>query len=826
MVTPTPTGLTDAQARARLAQDGPNELPSARRRNFARIVFDVMREPMLLLLVGCGAVYLLLGEAREAWVLIAFVLVVIGIELYETRKTERALDALRDLSSPRALVVRDGSRKRIAGREVVQGDLMLLSEGDRVATDAVLIDAVSLQIDESLLTGESVPVRKRALAATEPAPEHGAPGGDDTPLVFSGTLVVRGTALARVTATGARTALGAIGHALATIEEAPSSLQRETNALVRRMGVVALVFSALVVLIMGLQRGQWLQGLLSGLAVAMSLLPEEFPVVLTIFLALGAWRMSRRHVLARRASTIETLGAATVLCVDKTGTLTENRMTLACLITPDGALFDTRTDAAQPPEAFHALLEHAVLASHRDPFDPMDRAIRALGVERLSGTEHLHDDWEMLREYPLTPELLAISQAWRGRRDAAVVLATKGAPEAIADLCHLDAAARAHMLAQVQRHADRGLRLLGVARGRIADADHLPVIAHDCPFEWLGLVGLLDPVRADVPAAVRQCRAAGIRVVMITGDYPATASAIAREAGLDTPEAVITGPELNTLDDARLDARIAGCTVFARAVPEHKLRLVRALQRRGEVVAMTGDGVNDAPALRAADIGVAMGARGTDVAREAASLVLVDDAFASIVHAVGAGRRIFDNLRKAMGYVVAVHLLIAATTFLPLVLGAPMVLMPAHIAFLELIIDPACTVVFEAEPGERALMQRAPRDRSARLMDARALGGFLLQGAVAFALVALAWSAARWAGWSEGAVRGATFAALVLGNLTLIVYGCRASVRAQLRAWFDRGAHRAAHGRNRALPWALLGASAGLALVLGVPWLRALFHFA
>jgi len=809
-------GLSDADAARALARDGRNELPSAAPRGALAIAWEVVREPMFLLLGACVAIYVAVGDLQEAAILATFVAVVIAITFWQERKTERALDALRDLSSPRALVIRDGVRRRVAGGDVVVGDLVVLAEGDRVAADAQVLQAVNLAADESLLTGEAVPVRKMAADALLPDPR---PGGDDLPIVFSGSLIVRGSGIARVFATGARTEIGRIGCALQAIEPVDTPLQLQTARLVRRIAAGAVVVCVALALAYALLRGDWIGGLLAGIALAMALLPEELPVILTIFLALGAWRISRRNVLTRRVPAVEALGAASVLCVDKTGTLTENRMTVTRLVDAKGAVHDlgaSGRDGGALPEDFHAVVEFAVLASARDPFDPMEQAIDALATRRLAGTEHLHGDWTLVREYPLAPSLLAMSRVWRSRDGAALAIAAKGAPEAILDLCHCDAARIAVVTAQVAALADAGLRVLGIARS-VLRTPALPDEQHDFDFEYLGLVALVDPVRAGVAEAVAECRTAGMRVVMITGDYPGTALGIARRIGLgDGAQRCVTGAELARMSDAVLRTSLRSIDVVARALPEHKLRIVQALQANGDVVAMTGDGVNDAPALRAADIGIAMGGRGTDVAREAASLVVADDDFTSIVAAVRLGRRIHDNIRKAVGYAIAVHMPIAGMAMIPVALGAPLVLLPAHIAFLELIIDPACSIAFEAEPESRDVMRRPPRPRDAPLLDRAGLVRALVEGASVLAAVAAAWTAAWSQGLADAEVRAITFVALVLCNLALIL-----SNRSRTRGFAATIAT-----RNPAFWWVSGGAVAGLALVLAVPLLRDLFRFA
>jgi Ca2+-transporting ATPase len=799
-------GLSSAEASARMREEGPNEIPSARRRSLLWLARDVLREPMILLLVACGAIYLVLGDLREAIILSLSVLAVAGITFFQNRKTERALEALRDLSSPRALVIRDGESRRIPGREVVRQDLVVVSEGDRVPADGRVLRASNLSVDESLLTGESVAVSKRAV------PEDGEGPSPPEARVFSGTLVVAGQGLARVTATGPGTEMGRIGKSLGSIELEATPLQRQMGRIVVRLALVGAALCLLVAVLYGRSRGSLFDGLLAGLALAMSILPEEFPVVLTIFLALGAWRLSRKRVLTRRVAAIEALGAATVLCVDKTGTLTVNRMRVTRLVA-GGETLDVVGRGALPDE-FHELLEYAVLASRTSPFDPMEQAIRELGLGTLARTEHLHEDWELLREYPLSPQRLAVSHAWKARGRKEAVIAAKGAPEAIADLCHLKAAESDRLFASVEELAGDGLRVLAVARARFPDAV-LPEDVHDYPFELMGLVGLEDPLRDSAPAAIRDCKAAGIRVVMITGDYPVTAAKIAREIGLPD-DLVITGAELDALDDAALERSIRRVSVFARVVPAQKLRLVQALKANGEVVAMTGDGVNDAPALKAAHIGIAMGGRGTDVAREAAALVLLDDDFSSIVQAVRLGRRIFENLRKVVAYLLAIHVAIAGSALFPVLAGWPLLLLPVQIVFLELIIDPASSIAFEAEPGEENLMLRPPRSAAEPLLSRRILALSALQGAGVLAAVLAVFSGMQARGGPEGAARAVAFAALIAGNLGLILTN---------RSWSKTilGSFRAS---NAALWLVVGGATATLALVLAVPGLRDIFRFA
>jgi Ca2+-transporting ATPase len=824
-------GLSEAEAARRLEVDAPNELPSSKPRGILAIAAEVAREPMFVLLVAAGSLYLAMGELGDALMLLGFVFVVMGITVVQERRTERALDALRDLSSPRALVVRAGQRRRIAGREVVRGDVLLIAEGDRVPADALLRQAMNLSTDESLLTGESVPVRKIAAADAQELPR---PGGDDLPALFAGTLVTSGQGVAEVIVTGVRTELGRIGKALQQTESETTPLQKETGRIVRTLAVAGLAACAAVVIAYSLTRGGswqvWKQGLLAGISMAMALLPEEFPVVLTVFLALGAWRISRSHVLTRRMPAIETLGAATVLCVDKTGTLTQNQMGLKCLATEDQT-FELDATGETLPEELRLLLQTAVLASKPDPFDPMERAVHSAAQRWLSAEQLPGRDWQIEREYPLTAQLLVVTHGWQRGRERALVIASKGAPEAVAELCRLAPERRTRIERAARTLAAQGLRVLGVARGELEDGA-LPPEHRSLTPEFLGLIAFEDPLRSTVPAAVAECRSAGIRVVMITGDYPETARSIARQAGLFGPGAgagahdaadeaaddgaIITGQQLAAMSDAELARRIRDTRIFARVVPEQKLRIVTALKADGEVVAMTGDGVNDAPALKAAHIGIAMGGRGSDVAREAAALVLLDDDFSSIVAAVKLGRRIYDNIKKAISFILAVHVPIAGLSIAPVFFPSwPLLLLPVHIVFLELIIDPSCSLVFEAEEAEADVMQRPPRPAAERLFSRRTVTLSLAQG-LSVLLVCLGVVLLARPARGPDVARTLSFATLVISFLTVILIN-------RSRTQSAVGMMRA---RNPALWWILTGTAMFLGAVLCVPALQRLFLFA
>jgi Ca2+-transporting ATPase len=773
-------GLDSEEAERRLRVDGPNTVPGRRRRGRLVIAVEALAEPMFLLLIAGVIVYVLLGDIHEALVLGASIVVVVVIAVVQEGRSERALEALRDLSSPRALVIRDGRAQRIAGGDVVQGDLLVVSEGDRVPADARIVAANDLLVDESLLTGESLPADKHV---------------DTT--AYSGTLVVKGQGRGVVVATGPRTEFGKIGRSLGDLDVERTQLQRETARLVRLVAAFGVAACVALAVYSALRLGDWLAGVLAGITLAMGVLPEEFPVVLTVFLALGAWRIARRGVLTRRMPAIETLGAATLLCVDKTGTLTENRM----------AVVDT-LGAATTPEH---VVEAAALACELDPFDPMERAIVAVAGAAAAA---LRAAWVLERDYPLTSDFLAVCHAWRAPTGVRRVV-VKGAPETVIGLCRLDPAS-AELVMDVLRPATaKGWRLLGVAEARW-NAPQWPDDPRAYPFTWLGAIALADPLRADVPAAIAQCRAAGIRVVMITGDHAGTALAIAGQAGIATDGGAVTGTEIAAMDGPALARMVGRVNVFARVRPEQKLQLITAYKRAGEVVAMTGDGVNDAPALRAAHIGIAMGRRGTDVAREAAALVLVEDDFGSIVAAIALGRRVYDNIRNAMRYLLAVHVPMVGMSFFPLLLGWPVLLYPVHIVFLEFVIDPACSLVFEAERADDRVMRRPPRHSHERLFSAQMIAVSLTLGMSVLLTVLLACGWIVASGFSSSVVRSFGFAALVCGNLAMI-HTTRSRDRSMMAAFASC---------NPVLWWITVATVIALAMAVYVPPVAGMFRFA
>jgi P-type Ca2+ transporter type 2C len=804
------TGLSSRQAAEKIKLHGYNELPVSEAKGLSKIIIDALKEPMLLLLLLCAAIYFPLGDLGDAIILLCAALVVIVITVYQEYKTENTLKALRAIADPKAVVIRDGIKKMIPRRELVVDDIVEIAEGGRIPADGIVIDTQHLTVDESLLTGESVPVNKRPVKEEKISPQ--APGGDSTPFVFFGALVVSGKALARVTATGADTELGKIGTSLGSIERERTSLDQEVRGLVKMVGFFGLGVCILIVIIYGIFYSKWLSGLLSGLTLAMAMLPEEFPVVLTIFLSIGAWRIAKKKVLTRKLSSIETLGATTVLCVDKTGTITQNKMKIARLFIPGSGATIEIIDPL--PEQFHTLMEYAILASQKNPFDPMEKAILEFGEKRLKRSEHVHKNWRLVKEYPLSPELLAMSEVWESTTENNYIIASKGSPESIIDLCHLETKDASFFLSVSSEMAAEGYRVLGVA-GAKQNMGELSKNQHDYDFEFIGFLGLLDPIRDTVPAAIAKCQKAGIKVKMITGDYAPTAINIGRQIGLPYPDKVVSGEALKKMTDEEVQDGIESWSIFSRVVPAQKLQIVNALKARGEIVAMTGDGVNDAPALKAANIGIAMGDKGTDVAREAASIVLLEDDFGAIVEAVATGRRIFHNLQKAMSYIFAIHIPIAGLALLPLLIpGMPIIFFPVHIVFIELIIDPACTILFEAEKEEEHSMEKPPRKLHTPILGHRNLWISFFQGLSVFIMVAGVYFITYYRHYEEKDIRAITFCAMVIANLFLILTNLSDGLI------FSRK-----RKQNPVLLYMLGGNLLLILAILYVPPVRTIFHF-
>jgi len=774
-----------------------NELPTAKSKNIGQIALEVFKEPMFVLLLVCSTIYLFLGDYTEGIMLSASILIIIFITFYQYQKTERAIESLRQLSSPKATVIRNGQTVKIPGREIVIGDIVLIHEGDRIPADGILMEGTNLAVDESMLTGESIPVLKDAKAT------------EGNAKLFSGTLVVQGSGKLEVNAIGIHTEFGKIGKSLQQIVQDPTRLQKEMKVLIRNLFLIGGFLSVLVVFAFYLTRGDFIASLLSGLASAMAILPEEFPVVLTIFLAIGAWRLSQQNVLTRKPSAIETLGAATVLCSDKTGTITQNNMILSTLINKEFII--EKNEFEENIENIQELISTATLASSSESMDPMEKAIYHVN-KKIPYGQPLYVT--LLKEYPLSNDLFAMTRISEDQHGQ-LYIASKGAPEAILALCPISESEKIRLLSKVKMLAERGQRILGVARGKI-ESRLFPISQKDFSFEFMGFLGFEDPIRPEVPEAIKQCYSAGIKVIMITGDYPETAKNIGKQAGLNEYNEILTGQDLKILTESELKEKIRNINIFARIIPEQKLQIIKALKANGEVVAMTGDGVNDAPALKAADIGISMGGKGTDVARESSSLVLLDDNFSSIVMAIKSGRRIFDNLQKAMGYIIAIHIPIIGLALLPAIFPAlPILLMPLHIVFMELIIDPVCAIAFESEKEEIGVMMKPPRDPNIAFFGLKQIFKSSLVGLILLAMVWTVYYFSKQEGHSEGEIRAIAFTSLIIGNIFLILTTL-SKTRNVIEVLFEN---------NISLKVILFIASTMMLLLISVPYLRQLFRF-
>ncbi len=789
-------GLSSMDVATKLKEIGFNELPDFASKSWFDLVKQILKEPMFILLISSSFIYIFIGDYREGLILLSTFSIIIFITYYQNLRTEHALISLRKLSSPKATVVRDGIEQEIPVREIVPDDIIILNEGNRVAADSVILESQNLMVDESMLTGESFPISKSLIESEN--------------LVFGGTLVTQGKAVVKVFSTGLNSKFGQIGESLISIKKGQTRLQTEMKILIRRLFLIGVGISVIVFIATYVTRGNLIGSLLNSIATSMAILPEEFPVILTVFLALGSWRLSKNNVLTQTPVAIENLGSTTVLCADKTGTITQNKMEIASIIS-DNKMIE-KNDFHSNKVIISELLKVAYQASVENSKDPMEQAIKSLNEllyeNDLPGLKHV-------KHYPLSHELSAMTNVYETKETDPFYVSAKGSPEAIMQLCHLSEDIKSIHINLIHQMAERGNRVIAVAKAEYKNCE-LPLTHHEFDFKLLGFLGLADPIRPEVPRAVKECVEAGIRVVMITGDFPATARSIARQIGMNADSLTVTGKDLETMTDEELKAKIHQINVFARVVPAQKLRIVNALKSNGEVVVMTGDGVNDAPALKAADIGIAMGEKGTDVAREAAALILLDDNFASIVAAIRSGRRIFDNLQKAMSYVLAIHIPIIGMALLPSFFSfLPIFLMPLHIVFLELIIDPICSVAFELEQEEKGIMSRLPRDKNESFFGIKKIKSSLFKGIMLFILVLITYLFSVFMGFSHSETRAISFSTLVLGNVFLILSGLSES----------RGFLSVFREKNYAAWLILFIAISLLALIFMISNLRKLFDF-
>jgi len=755
-------GLSAEEAQRLQAQYGKNELVSLKKDGFFKKTLHVLAEPMFLLLLAAAVIYFILGEPRDGAIMLVFVLGVIGIELLQSWKTDRTLNALKDLSAPQSMVLRDGKEIQIASADLVPGDIMLVCEGLKLPADGLILRCNDLCVDESSLTGEAEGVWKIPVDDAS-ASDNMPPSGDywRKDCCYAGTLVTQGSAALRVEKIGASTEYGKIGSHVAAAPESSTPLQQQTNSLVNRCAGIAAALFVLVAAVTWFNipdHSFWdrlIESILSGITLTMAMIPEEFPVILTVFLSMGAWRLAKKKSLVRRLPSVETLGAISVLCVDKTGTLTMNQMRVQ-----QTWVFDGDEDI---------LCEMMGLACETEAYDPMEQAMLDYCETISISKDHLFGG-TLLSEYAFTNELKMMGHIWRHEEE--ILIAAKGSPERILTICDLTKQERGSAEEKIRELSEQGLRVIAVAMTKLAGESEIPASLTDCSLTFLGLVGLADPLRDTVKDDIALCNRAGIRVVMITGDNGITAGAIAKQIGMPHTDNIITGDMLERMSDEELRKKVKKISIFSRVIPEHKMRIVKAFKENGEIVAMTGDGVNDAPALKYADIGIAMGKRGSEVSREAADLILMDDNFSTIVDTVKDGRRIYDNLRKAVGYVFSIHIPIALASLLAPLLGidpAGLLLLPLHVVLLELVIDPTCSVVLERQPAETDLMERRPRDPKEKLLTASTLLKSVAQGLMIF----LASFGAYFYALSQNpeqapAARSMGLTVLILSNLFLV----------------------------------------------------------
>jgi Ca2+-transporting ATPase len=744
------TGLSDAEVIATRAAHGTNALDGREGSGFWKALRTAVTEPMFLLLLAAATIYFILGELSEAFFMLGAIVLISGISLYQDQRSRKALEALEQFTHPKARAVRNNTVVELPTEDLVVGDHAVVAEGELVPADGQVVHANDFSVNESILTGEAFSVPKEV--------SEGKPGR-----VFRGTQAVGGLAVVRITAVGMATEIGRIGTSMATIEERRSPLERQIQRFVRNMAIVGALFFLIVWGLNFMASRDWLDSLLKGLTLAMSILPEEIPVAFTTFMALGAWRMMRAGVLVKHAKTVETLGAATVICTDKTGTITENRMELVALQL-SGEMEPRKPEHWISTEAQH-LIEVAMWASEPVPFDPMETALHK--VYAGSTAEDRRPAFRMVHEYPLSgkpPMMTHVFADEKGTR----IIAAKGAPEAILACSDLDEGLRKEVLAQVEALGAQGYRVLGVGETSM-EGDAWPAEQQQFTFHYLGLVAFHDPPKKNIGKVFRSFDEAGIRTVIITGDNPVTATAIARQVDFPIAGEPVTGDDVQAMDETALATTVQERNLFTRMFPEAKLRVVKALKAQGEVVAMTGDGVNDGPALKAAHIGIAMGKRGSELAKEAAALVLLDDDLGRMVDAVAMGRRIYSNLKKAIQYIISIHIPIILTVALPLLLGwiYPNIFTPIHVIFLELLMGPTCSIAYESEPMEPGSMKRPPRRMDLTFLSWTELRTSLAQGLMITVGTLFCYQYAVYHELGEEMTRTMVFSSLVVANIAL-----------------------------------------------------------
>ncbi len=743
-------GLSPMEVKESRERYGSNDLTEAGRSGIFQRFLDIVIEPMFLLLLVATIVYFILGERDEGIMMLVAILIVSLTSFYQQAKSENALKLLKDLSAPHVSVIRDGNVQEVKVNEVVTGDLMIVTEGELISADGILVKANDLSVDESLLTGESFAVVKTVAENA------------NTNTVFRGTSVVSGSGIAEVTATGNRTGIGKLGKSISDIPKEKTPLQKQVSTFVKYMAMAGAIAFVVIWAFSYYRTGVFFDSLLSGLTIIMSVLPEEIPVALSVFMALAAWRMTRERILAKEPQTVEALGAATVICVDKTGTITENKMKLNSVYSYSNN--EIRKENFNDRESLE-VISYAMWSSEPSPFDAMEVAIHESYKASVGQDERMH--FKMIAEYPLEGKPPMMTHIYENNKNEKII-ACKGAPETILSVTSLPDAEKEKIEKMLKVLASEGLRLLGVAKAEHSGQE-FPKAQHDFNWKFLGLIGLYDPPRKNIRAVIKEFNEAGIEVKMITGDYAETAVNIASQIGMTHCNEVLTGKDVLNMSEMDLRKHVQSCSIFARILPEGKLRIVKALKANGEVVAMTGDGVNDGPALKAADIGVAMGKLGTEIARRSASIILLDDDLSKMITAISFGRKTYVNLKKAIQYIISIHIPIIGIVMFPLLLGWKFssVFEPVHIIFLELVMGPTCSIVFEREPMEENLMRKKPRKITSTFISWKELRICLMQGLIILAGLLFVLHHSISLGHSAAAARTLVFITLIFSNVFL-----------------------------------------------------------
>jgi len=748
MSTDTYNGLTETQVNANRLKHGRNTVLTAKSNVFLITLKEIVIQPMFILLTCAALLYFLTGQSQEAIIMLVAIVFVTGISIYQENKSRSAINALKKLSTPKAKVIRDGHTIKIPSDEIVIDDMIVVEDGNLVPADAQVIEIHDFTVDESILTGESLPVSKNLTP-----PEN---------IIFQGTMIMTGSCVAKVIAIGSETAFGQIGQSLQEIEVTKTPLQQQIKNFVTRMAWTGVAAFLVVWGINYYLSKSILQGLMHGLTMAMSVLPEEIPVAFSTFMALGAYQLYKRKVIARSPHTVETLGAATVICTDKTGTITENRMTLS-------AIYDFTTnktyDYTKESFQFNTVLEYAMWSSEIEPFDNMEKSIHQAYTSTVTADKR--PDYALIHEYPLSGNPPIMTHVFNDHKTNSII-AVKGSVEGVLKQCKLTANQIEEIQNKTREFASKGYRVLGVGRSN-ADIQKLPHSQHDFEFEFLGLVAFYDPPKKNIQYVLEQFYNAGLKVKLITGDFAETVVALANQIHFRNGLTVLTGSEVMKMDKQELRQKVNSVNIFARMFPDAKLKVIEALKANGEVVAMTGDGVNDGPALKAAHIGIAMGLRGSEIAKQAASLVLMDDDLIHMVEAVALGRRIYENLKKAIQYIISIHIPIILIITIPLLLSWKFAdfFLPIHVIFLELIMGPTCSIVFAREPIESDSMQKTPRKMTSSFFSLSELTLSIIQGmAITIACLGLGYYFML-THHNEAEVRTVIYTTLIFSNIFL-----------------------------------------------------------